>query len=79
MRQSAAPGKIKAKLKDSAYVVEHAETGLTFSLCGSKPALKSPDTGSFFPGTRAGRLGACTRVVTLLQPEAGYEVVRRDA
>ena len=70
---------VKTKLKDSAYVVEHEATGLTFSLCGGKPTLKSPDIGSFFPGTRAGRLGACTRVVTLLQPEAGYEVVRRDS
>lgn len=69
----------RLKLKDSAYVVEHADTGLTFSLCGSKPALKSPSTGSFFPASRAGRLGACTRIVTLLQPEAGYELVRRDA
>lgn len=66
-------------LKDSTYVVEHAATGLTFSLCGSKPALKPPALGTFFPGSRAGRLSACTRVVELLQPEAGYEVVRRDA
>lgn len=69
----------RLKLKDSAYVVEHEATGLTFSLCASKPTLKSPSTGSFFPGTRAGRVSACTRIVTLLQPEAGYEVVRRDS
>lgn len=73
-------GKVKnLKLLDSAYIVEHEITGLTFSLCGESAALKSPHTGSFFPGSRAGRLSACTRIVTLLQPEAGYEVVRRDA
>lgn len=65
------------KLNGSAY--EHETTGLTFSLCGDKAALKSPSTGSFFPGSRAGSLSACTRAVALLQPEAGYEVVRRDA
>lgn len=66
------------KLKDSVYTVEHPETGLQFSLCGSRATLTAPPLGTLFDG-RSGRLDACTRVNALLQPEAGYEVVRRDA
>lgn len=67
------------KLTDSAYVVEHPETGLQFSLCGSKAKLKPAPLGTLFPAGKSGRLDTCLRILELLQPEAGYEVVRRDA
>lgn len=70
---------MQLQLKDSVYTVEHPETGLAFSLCGDRARLKPRATATFFPATAEGRLDACTRVVTLLQPEAGYELVRRDA
>lgn len=67
------------QLKDSVYTVEHPETGLAFSLCGEQARLKPRDTATIFLGNAGGRLTACKRIVALLQPEAGYEIVRRDA
>lgn len=66
------------KPRDSLYFVEHPESGLQFSLCGHKATLKAPPLGTHFAG-KSGRLDAATRVNALLQPEAGYEIVRRDA
>ena len=66
-------------LKDSAYRVEHPETGLSFNLRRNPPTLAAPRAASYYPATRRGRLDVCTAVINALAPEAGYEVVRVDA
>lgn len=66
-------------LKDSAYRVEHPETGLSFNLRRHPPALAAPRAASYWPATARGRLDVCTAIVHTLAPEAGYELVRIDA